>query len=108
MPKALPPVSLCPGQPELFRLPDADRRKIAAALGLQALTPALLSTLESSISRFKFQSPLPRVTAGQSVAAIDAALAVLEAADDALLPFTDLSISGIGGPTAKTARLAGC
>jgi hypothetical protein len=119
MPRAIPPVSLCPLPPELPARPDEarekiadiaslhvdDRRKIAAAVGLQDLTPdltpSLLSTIEAGIYLYKLQSRLPAVTAEQNIAAIDAALAALKTAEGALLPFIDVLTSGVGGPTAR-------
>jgi hypothetical protein len=115
MPRAIPPVSLCPLPPELPARPDEarekiadiaslhvdDRRKIAATIGLPELTPSLLSTIEAGIYRYKLQSRLPAVTAEQSIAAIDAALAALKTAEGALLPFIDVLTSGVGGPTAR-------
>jgi hypothetical protein len=114
MPKALPPARLCPLPPELPARPDearkkiadtaslhADDRKIADTIGLPALTPSLLSTIEAGIYRYKLQSLLPRLTVGQSVAAIYAAVEALNDAEPALLPFCDISTSGVGEPTAR-------
>jgi hypothetical protein len=117
MPKPRPPAALrrvpviC-DRPELladdrfeivkpFKLSCNGRDALALALGLSALPPLIASTLEEAISRFKAQSRVPFVTAGQNIAALDVALSAAAGFEASLRPFVDLKCSGVGDKTSK-------
>jgi hypothetical protein len=104
----MPPVSLCPPIPDLFNLSSDSRREIAAALGLPFLPPLLARTLEAGIARYRMQSCLPTVTVEENVAAIDRAVEALRVAESALLPFTNVSHSGVGIATVRALNPSAC
>jgi hypothetical protein len=83
-----------------FKLSASGRDAIAASLGIPHLPPLMTSTLEAAISRYKAQSRLPLVTAGQNIAAIDVALSAADKFEASLRCFADLEHSGVGAKTA--------
>jgi hypothetical protein len=113
MPKPKPPAALrrAPAIYELalsddrfeitkpFKLSANGRDTIAASLGIRNLPPLMTSTLEAAISLYRAQSSLPFVTAGQNIAAIDAALSDADKFESSLRRFTE-KYSGVGAKTA--------
>jgi hypothetical protein len=121
MTKVLPPPRVCPLPPDLINpcgatgpaylappLSPEGRREIAAALGMPSLPPLLARQLEGGIARYRVQSRLPLVTAGQSIAAIDEALEALDAAEKSLCRFTDTVRSGVGMRTVGALNPSAC
>jgi hypothetical protein len=99
----IPPFWLGPGAPPVtpttttFKLSPDDCTWIATALGLSKLPPLTKQTIELAISVYKIQRR--PVTAGESIAAIDAVLRKAGRLEKPLSRFTDVRRSGVGAKT---------